>query len=118
MSENTTKPLLSNAWYDRIKFLALVLLPALGTLYFAIAQIWGLPKAEEVVGTIVALDTFFGLLLKASDSSYRRSDEQYDATIVKTRTGDGQLVYAIQFETREQQLAADGKDGLYLKVRD
>lgn len=111
------KPLLSNAWYNRLKFVALVLLPAAGTLYFALAQIWGLPKAEEVVGTIVALDTFLGLLLKASDAAYRNSDEQYDAVIVKTQTGDGQMIYALQFETREQQLAADGKDGLYLKVR-
>lgn len=118
MSDGTTKPLLSNAWYNRLKFLALVLLPALGTLYFAVAQIWGLPKAEEVVGTIIALDTFFGLLLKVSDSSYRRSDAQYDAAIVKTQAADGQMVYALQFETREQQLAADGKDGLYLKVKD
>jgi hypothetical protein len=115
--ENATKPLLSNVWYDRIKFFAMVLLPALGTLYFALAQIWGLPAAEAVVGTIVAVDTFLGFLLKASDVKYRNSDEQYDAVIVRTQAGDGRPVYALEFETREQQLAADGKDGLYLKVK-
>lgn len=56
--------------YDNLKFIALVLLPAIGSLYFTIAQIWGLPNAEEVVGTIVAVDTGLGALLHISSSSY------------------------------------------------
>jgi len=47
---------LSNKAYDIMKFVAQILLPALGTLYFALAQIWDLPLAEEIVGTITAVD--------------------------------------------------------------
>ncbi len=114
--ETETKPLLSDATYNRLKFIALVILPALGTLYFALAQIWGLPKAEEVVGTIVALDTFLGLLIKKADSQYNKSDAKYDAAVVVTEGPHGP-VYALQFETVEQHLAAQSKDALLIKVK-
>lgn len=54
--------------YDALKWIAMILLPALGTLYFALAQIWGLPCAEQVVGTITAFDAFLGVLLGISSS--------------------------------------------------
>ena len=63
---------MSNKTYDILKFVAQILLPALGTLYFALASIWGLPKGEEVVGTIVALDTFLGALLGISTNNYNK----------------------------------------------
>lgn len=56
--------------YDALKWLALIGLPALGTLYFALAGIWGLPAAEQVVGTIVSVDTFLGVVLGISTSNY------------------------------------------------
>ena len=54
---------LSNKMYDILKWVAQYLLPALGTLYFALAGIWGFPYGEEVVGTITAIDAFLGVLL-------------------------------------------------------
>lgn len=70
--------LLSNAVYDILKRIAQIVLPALGTLYFTLSQIWGLPLGEEVVGTIVALDTFLGILLGYSSHSYNNSESKYD----------------------------------------
>jgi len=67
--------------YDVLKFIAQILLPALGTLYFALAPIWNLPKAEEIVGTIVAIDTFLGVLLGISTNQYNKSDAKYAGTI-------------------------------------
>lgn len=61
---------LSNRVYDVLKWIALYLLPALGTLYFALAGIWNLPMGEEIVGTITALDTFLGVLLGISAVKY------------------------------------------------
>lgn len=58
--------------YDILKYVALIVLPALGTLYFALSQIWGLPYGEEIVGTITAIDAFLGALLGVSTSSYKR----------------------------------------------
>lgn len=58
-------------YYDVLKEIAQVVLPALGTLYFALSQIWGLPYGEEIVGSIVAIDTFLGACLHISTASYK-----------------------------------------------
>ena len=62
----------SNSTYDVIKWVAQILLPAIGTLYFALSQIWGLPYAEQIVGTITAIDAFLGALLGISTMQYRK----------------------------------------------
>lgn len=64
---------LSNKMYDMLKWVAQYLLPALGTLYFALAGIWGFPYGEEVVGTITAIDTFLGVLLGISTNYYNKT---------------------------------------------
>lgn len=61
---------LSNKTYDVLKWVAMIALPALGTLYFALAGIWGLPYGEQVVGTITAVDTCLGALLGISSANY------------------------------------------------
>jgi hypothetical protein len=63
---------LSNRTYDILKWIAQILLPALGTLYFALSKIWGLPYSTEVVGTIAAVDTFLGALLGISTAAYNK----------------------------------------------
>ena len=67
---------LSNSNYDFLKWVAQILLPAFGTLYFALAQIWGLPYGEQVVGTITAIDAFLGALLGISTMRYNKDGEQ------------------------------------------
>lgn len=56
--------------YDFLKWVAQFLLPAVGTLYFALASIWNLPHGEQVVGTITAVDAFLGVLLGISSNAY------------------------------------------------
>ena len=63
---------MSNKTYDILKWIAQILLPAIGTLYFAIAQIWGLPYAEQIVGTMTAIDAFLGALLGISTYNYKK----------------------------------------------
>ena len=66
---------MTDKMYDLLKWVAQILLPAVATLYFAIAQIWGLPYGEEIVGTITAIDAFLGALLGISTYQYnKRSD--------------------------------------------
>ena len=65
---------LSNKTYDTLKWIAQYLLPASGTLYFALAGIWGFPYGEEVVGTITAVDTFLGVLLGISSNTYNKTN--------------------------------------------
>lgn len=64
---------MSNTVYDVLKWIAQILLPALGTLYAALAATWGLPYADQVVGTILAIDTFLGVLLGISTASYKKT---------------------------------------------
>lgn len=63
---------LSNKVYDILKWIALILLPAAGALYFGLSQIWGLPYGEEIVGTISIIDTFLGALLGVSTMNYNK----------------------------------------------
>ena len=65
---------LSNRVYDILKWIAMYLLPAAGTLYFALAGIWGLPYGEQIVGTITAVDTFLGILLGISTAQYKKAE--------------------------------------------
>lgn len=60
--------------YDILKWIAQYLLPAIGTLYFALAGIWGLPYGEQIVGSITAIDTFLGVILGLSSMKYNKSD--------------------------------------------
>lgn len=66
---------MSNKYYDLLKWVAQYLLPACGTLYFALAGIWGFPYGEEVVGTITAIDTFLGVLLGLASTNYYKKEE-------------------------------------------
>ena len=65
---------MSNKLYDVLKWVAQMLLPAIGTLYFALAGIWGLPFGEEIVGTVTAVDTFLGVLLGISSMNYKKKE--------------------------------------------
>ena len=63
---------MSNKTYDILKYIAQIALPAIGTLYFALARIWALPYAEEIVGTISAVDVFLGAILGISTANYNK----------------------------------------------
>lgn len=65
---------MSDKVYDTLKWIAQILLPAVGTLYFALAGIWGFPYGEQIVGTITAIDTFLGVCLGISSSQYRKEN--------------------------------------------
>lgn len=62
--------MLNNKTYDVLKWIALVLIPAVGALYFGLSQIWGFPYGEEIVGTLTLVDTFLGALLWISTINY------------------------------------------------
>lgn len=65
---------MSNKVYDVMKWIAMYFLPAVGTLYFALAGIWGLPYGEQIVGTITAVDTFLGVILGISNAQYKKNN--------------------------------------------
>lgn len=67
--------ILPNKVYDVLKWIALVVLPATATLYFALSGIWGLPYGEQIVGTIVAVETFIGAILGISNINYNKNNK-------------------------------------------
>lgn len=68
--------MIPNNVYDILKFIAQIGLPAAGTLYFALAQIWGFPYGEQIMGTILAVDTFLGAMLGVSTSLYNKQQQK------------------------------------------
>ena len=62
----------SNRVYDVLKWITILVLPGLGTLYFALATIWGLPYGEQITGTISAVVTFLGAILGISSAQYKK----------------------------------------------
>lgn len=67
---------MNNKTYDLLKEIAQIWLPAIATLYFTLASIWGLPYAEQIVGTISAIDVFLGAVLKISTINYLKGDDK------------------------------------------
>lgn len=98
------RPFLSNRSYDALKYVTQIVLPALGTLYFALSQIWGLPAGEEVVGTVVAVDTFLGVLLGLSTKSYNDSEDKYDGRIDVTNGANDSKVFSLVLHSDPEDL--------------
>lgn len=67
---------MTNKVYDVLKFIAQIVLPAIGTLYAALGAIWGLPFPQEVVSTIMAIDAFLGAILGISTHQYNKRGEE------------------------------------------
>lgn len=61
---------MSNETYDFLKVVVTKILPGIGTLYFALTKIWGLPYGTEIVGTIAAITFFLGSILGISTDEY------------------------------------------------
>ena len=66
--------ILPDKWYNVLKWVCMIALPAIATLWFTLGKIWGFPYLAEVEGTIVAIDTFLGALIGISTLSYNKLD--------------------------------------------
>lgn len=82
----------SKGVYDKLKFLAQIVLPALGTLYATVSGLFQWPNTEEVVGTIMAVDFFLGTVLGLSTRAYNNSPASYDGTFVVEDGEDGKKI--------------------------
>lgn len=107
--------LLNNKTYTILKWVAQYLLPASGTLYFALASIWGLPYGEQVIGTITAVDIFLGVVLGISTSNYKKSEAATDGVFLIDSTSlPGKQVTQFLFNEDLSELVK--KDVLTIKV--
>ena len=96
-------------YYDVLKEIAQVVLPALGTLYFALSTIWGLPYGEQIVGTITAIDAFLGACLHLSSKAYTG-----DGILNVDTTDEKTDKYSLDFITALEDIGS--KKSVVLKV--
>jgi len=107
-------PLLNDKLYDFLKRFAVVVLPAFGAFYFTVAQIWGLPKAEEVVGTIAAVNVFVGVIVQLANRSYNKREIGYDGSLNVSEQHDGVKMFTLDLSTNPDALQV--KDEVRFKV--
>lgn len=109
---------LTNRAYDVTKYTITIFLPAVGALYYALAQVWDFDRIPGVNGTINALITFGGLLIGYSTKQYKKTDGAPDGDLVAQQDPDDGTKYlglAVNAESVDQILA---KDHVVLKVVD
>lgn len=100
-----------------MKFVALVLIPAISTLYFSVGSIWDLPDTAKVIGTLSAIDTFLGVILGLSTKAYNASDSKYDGSINILSTDDNgsPKVYSLELNGDPEDIL-DAKKAIVFKV--
>ena len=67
---------LPNKVYDILKYLTIIVLPAIGALYTGLSQIWDLPYAAQIPATITVICTFLGAILCISTAQYNKDQDQ------------------------------------------
>lgn len=90
---------MKNKTYDVLKFVTL-LLPALGTLYFALSGIWGFPYGEQIVGTLTAIEAFLVAILKISSNNYNG-----EGTLVINTTDPDKDAYNLELNVPVEELS-------------
>lgn len=67
--------MMNNKSYDILKWVALVVLPAMAALYTSLAPVWGLPFENEIPLTLNAINTFLGALIGVSSIQYAKKGD-------------------------------------------
>lgn len=63
---------LSDKVYDVLKWIVMIVIPALTTAYVGLSGVWGFPFAEEVAKTSAIICTLLGALLGISTAQYNK----------------------------------------------
>lgn len=63
---------LGNKLYDILKWVTMIVIPALATAYVGLASVWGWPYADEVAKTAAVICTLLGALLGISTAQYNK----------------------------------------------
>jgi len=100
---------LSNTVYDKMKWVAQYLLPALATLWITLAKIWNLPYGTEIGATITGIDLFLGAVLGISSQNYKG-----DGTMIVDTSDDAKDMYTLDLNVPVEELA--NKETITFKV--
>lgn len=111
-----TAPLLSDRLYNVLKWIVMVLIPALSSAYFALGGLLGLPAVTEVIGVLAILGTFLTTILGLSKASYERSGAAYDG-FVELETDPGGVKMASLNIDGDPETLLMTKDVITFKVK-
>lgn len=113
--EDTPTLVLNPTVYNRLKLFVQIILPGISSLYFGLSQIWGLPNAEKVVGTIALFTVFLGSIVAISAKRYLNSDARFDGTIIQQVDGGGLVSASMELKGDPEAMLAN-HDELRFKV--
>lgn len=116
MDQEKKQPLLTAAVYDRLKFLVQIALPGAGTLYFALAALWQLPAAEQVVGSVAALSVFLGLFIEYAKRRFEASDVATQGEVFYTNDPNAKRPILVSYDEPVANYIAEGKSEIRLKL--
>lgn len=86
----------SDRMYENLKKLVQIVLPAISSAYFALAEIWGLPDPEKVVGSLAVLSTFLGICLGISNKTYEALNVSDVGVIRVTEDQEGKQTFSLE----------------------
>lgn len=116
MNTQKKSSLLSNRMYNALKWITLLVIPAIGTFYMSLSTIWNFPAGEQVLSTTVALNLFLGTILGLSTRSYNKTEAKYDGDIrVDNRYDAPEEAVVAELDTPLDEVAT--KDEVVLKVQ-
>ncbi len=107
--------LLSDKTYNLVKKLVQVIIPATGALYFALSKIWGLPHGEDVVGSLMAIATFLGVVLGISSAQYTASGAAYQGHLTVQPNADG-VNRVTAFHLNKDPKDLEGEKSITVKI--
>jgi hypothetical protein len=116
MVDNERKSVLSHSLYDKLKFVAQILLPGLATLWATIGTIWGLSNTTELVATITAFDTFLGFALQLSSRRYYKNGANFDGDVIVTPEDGGNKVTFAFDKPPEDTVDEPGRHSMEFKI--
>jgi Putative phage holin Dp-1 len=102
---------MSSKLYDILKGIALIWLPALATFWWTLGGIWDLPYTEQVIGTIVALDTLLGVVVKSVSKSYK---PPLDGKLIVDDSNPDKVTATFDIATKPEDMI--GKDRVTVAV--
>ena len=102
---------ITNKSYDIIKWIVVIVIPAVITLYSTLGGIWDFPLVQEITGTLAAIDVFLGVIMKISSATYNK---EYDGVLhVDTVNDEATDKYLFEVDDLDQ---LTNKDKITLKI--
>lgn len=102
-AEFDLKKYLPAKWYDLLKGLSTIFLPAFATLVLVLGPQWDWSNADKIAGTITAVATFLGLLVRSSGKRFQKATNVGDV-VVGTNPETGALRYSLEVGVPMEQI--------------